>query len=181
MYGAITRMRTRWPWAIILGMLIGVTLLLAGCRPDVPAPVRPIKAEVGYSAPDFQLTDLNGRQVRLSDFRGKPVVLNFWATWCPPCRQELPIFQDLHARRGDAFVLLAISEGENREDVLAFVQRYGYTFRVLLDPQLSVGRTYGARAIPMTMVIDPDGVIVYLRQGTVKTGELDLVLREYIR
>lgn len=164
--------------------MIGVLLaagLLAACRPDVPAPVRAVKAEVGYSAPDFELTDLTGKRVRLSDFRGKPVVLNFWATWCPPCRQELPTLQDLHQRRGDAFVLLAVSEGEQQQDVLAFVRKYGFTFRVLLDPQLSVGRTYGARAIPMTFVIDPDGVIVYIRQGTVKTGELDLALREYIR
>lgn len=170
----------KWWWGIVISLLLAAGLL-AACRPDVPAPVRAVKAEVGYSAPDFELTDLDGKRVRLSDFRGKPVVLNFWATWCPPCRQELPIFQDLHQRRGDAFVLLAVSEGESQQDVLAFVHEYGYTFRVLLDPQLSVGRAYDARGIPKTFVIDPDGVIVYIRQGTVKTGELDLVLREYLQ
>ncbi|MGQ9666658.1 MAG: TlpA family protein disulfide reductase [Anaerolineae bacterium] len=172
-------MRKRW-LGIIFGILVGASGLLAACRPDVPAPVRAVKAEVGYSAPDFELADLDGKSVRLSDFRGKPVVLNFWATWCPPCRQELPIFQELHQRRGNVFVLLAISEGEHQQDVLAFVQKYGYTFRVLLDPGLSVGKAYGARAIPMTLVIDPDGVIVYIRQGAVKPGELDLALRSYI-
>lgn len=170
----------KWWWGIVISLLLAAGLL-AACRPDVPAPVRAVKAEVGYSAPDFELTDLDGKRVRLSDFRGKPVVLNFWATWCPPCRQELPIFQDLHQRRGDAFVLLAVSEGESQQDVLAFIHKYGYTFRVLLDPQLIVGRAYGAHGIPKTFVIDPDGVIVYIRQGTVRTGELDLALREYLR
>lgn len=173
-------MRKRW-LGIIFGILVGASGLLAACRPDVPAPVRAVKAEVGYSAPDFELTDLNGKTVRLSDFRGKPVVLNFWATWCPPCRQELPILQDLQQRREDAFVLLAVSEGERRQDVVVFVQKYGYTFRTLLDPELIVGKAYGARAIPMTLAIDPDGVIVYIRQGAVKPGELDLALRDYIR
>ncbi len=171
----------KWLWAIGVGILFVTAGLLAACRPDVPAPVRAVKAEVGYSAPDFELTDLSGKSVRLSDFRGKPVVLNFWATWCPPCRQELPTLQDLHVRRGSAVVLLAISQGEAAQDVLAFVRQYGYTFRVLLDPQLSVGQAYGARAIPMTVVVDPDGVIIFIRRGVIRPGELDLALQEYIR
>lgn len=153
---------------LALGMLLAG---LSGCAGASPA-----QAHVDSFAPDFELEDLNGARVRLSDFRGQVVVLNFWATWCPPCRVELPTLQRLEERRGDEIVLLAISQGEDKADVERFVREGGYTFRVLLDPRLIVGNTYGARSIPTTFVIDQDGVIRYKRRGMLIPGELDVTL-----
>jgi peroxiredoxin len=110
---------------------------------------------------DFVLTDLNGRQVRLSDFRGKVVFLNFWTTWCPQCRVELPALDKLNRRFGDrAFVMLAVSLGEPKGKVSQFVKRRKLGFRVLLDTDGRVGRRFGIHSIPTSFIIDPSGAMV---------------------
>lgn len=113
-------------------------------------------------APDFSLTDLAGKTVRLSGLRGKVVVLNVWATWCAPCRDEMPSMERLYQRlRGPNFELLAVSEDEGGADkVRAFVREVAVTFPVLLDPERQVGTRYGVWGYPETFIIDRDGRIV---------------------
>lgn len=113
-------------------------------------------------APDFAVTDLEGRAVRLSAYRGKVVLLNVWTTWCPPCREEMPSMERLHRRlQGRDFVLLAVSQDDDGQRAVApFVREMGVTFPVLVDPEHQVGRRYGVWGYPETFVIDRNGYIV---------------------
>ncbi|REJ09609.1 TlpA family protein disulfide reductase [Halobacillus trueperi] len=126
------------------------------------APNAPDGLQVGEQAPDFTLETLNGETVKLSDFRGKKVFLNYWATWCPPCREEMPEMQKFHERYGDEVVMLSVNgtgTEKKREDVDRFVKDGGYTFPILLDKELEINKTYQILSIPTTYFIGTDGVI----------------------
>ena len=117
--------------------------------------------KLGEPAPDFQLRDLEGRLVTLSDFRGKVVLLNFWATWCGPCRVEMPAMEQLYRTfpRKD-FEILAVSTDAQGEAVTRPFQKKNHlTFPILHDDDYLVGLTYGARSLPMTFMVDRQGVI----------------------
>ena len=110
---------------------------------------------------DFTLQLLGGGNTTLSSLRGKVVVLNFWATWCPPCRVEMPSMETLYQRYKDqGLEMLAVNLRENRNVVQQFIQRYGYTFPIPLDLDGMVSSRYGIEAIPTTFIIDRDGVII---------------------
>ena len=112
-------------------------------------------------AKDFTLGNLEGSLVSLKDFQGKVVFLNFWATWCPPCRAEMPAMEKLWQKfREEEFVILAVDVREGKEKVSSFVKENGLTFPVLLDSRGGVANTYGIRAIPTTYLLDPEGRIV---------------------
>ncbi|HDZ49746.1 MAG TPA: TlpA family protein disulfide reductase [Candidatus Aerophobetes bacterium] len=112
-------------------------------------------------APDFTLKNLEGFSVSLKDFAGKVVFLNFWATWCGPCRDEMPSMEKLWQRfKEEAFVILAVDLREEKEEVNSFMKDYGLTFPVLLDSRGEVGSMFGVRAIPTTYLIDSEGRIV---------------------
>lgn len=117
----------------------------------------------GFPAPDFSLRDLDGHVHRLSDLRGKVVFLNLWATWCPPCRMEMPSMERLHQRlHGKDFVMLAVSEDEaGATAVQPFVQEMGLTFPVLLDTEGTVPARYGVTGYPETFLIDREGRVVH--------------------
>lgn len=122
---------------------------------DVPEGVK-----VGQRAPDFALPSLDGNQIHLSDLRGKVVLLNFWASWCPPCREEMPALNDLYQKRRDqGFVVLAVNSGEDPNTAQAFVKKGGYTFPVVLDRNSDVGFTYQAVAPPTSYLIDAQGIV----------------------
>lgn len=115
----------------------------------------------GYAAADFALRDLSGAEVRLADLRGKIVFLNLWATWCPPCRAEMPSMEKLYQRlRGPDFAMLAVAEDTNPADVKAFVAEVGVTFPVLLDSDNRLPARYGVTGYPETFVIDRDGQVI---------------------
>jgi len=115
----------------------------------------PVKAK------DFTLEDLEVPAVSLKDFQGKVVFLNFWATWCPPCRVEMPAIEKLWQKfKQEDFVILAVDLRERKEKINSFVKTNGYTFPVLLDSMGAVANTYGIRAIPTTYLLDPEGRIV---------------------
>lgn len=118
-------------------------------------------------APDFILPDMNGQVVRLSQLKGKVVLLNLWATWCPPCRKEMPTMEVLHQKlKGADFVLLAASQDIDGKNVVApYVQEHGFTFPVLLDVNGETGKKYGATGYPETFIIDRQGVIVHRHIG----------------
>jgi thiol-disulfide isomerase/thioredoxin len=113
------------------------------------------------TADDFELASLSGGRTRLSAFRGKLVFLNFWATWCPPCRAEMPSMERLHQLLHDrGLEIVAVDLQENPEEVRKFVKDNSLTFTVLLDADGAVGSAWGAQSIPTTYLIDRKGNII---------------------
>ena len=118
---------------------------------------------------DFELESLAGRKVKLSSFTGKVVVLNFWATWCPPCREEVPSMQALYDKLGKlGFEIVAVNLQEDKAKVSSFARTNKMTFPILLDLKGEIGATYGASAIPTSYVIDRRGYAVSGIQGSLE-------------
>ena len=144
----------------ILVLVLASGLVMTGCSGPTQG------AQVGKLAPGFQLTDLDGQSVSLSDFRGKPVLLNFWASWCGPCRSEMPFIQRLHEEWADkGLVIVAVNIGESSSQAKEFVESYGLPFLVLLDTEQETALSYNVRGIPATFFIDKDGIIQDIKVG----------------
>lgn len=123
-------------------------------------PTPPQGTQVGDLAPDFQLLTLDQEPVSLGDLRGNPVVLNFWASWCPPCVSEMPFLQEIHEEYSEeGLMLLAINVRESQSKVEEFVQSKNLSFPVLLDTEGEVSQQYSIRYLPTTFFIDGDGII----------------------
>ncbi|MGE5223818.1 MAG: TlpA family protein disulfide reductase [Omnitrophica WOR_2 bacterium] len=131
----------------------------------------------GSAAPDFELKALTGNSIHLSDLKGHPVILNFWATWCVPCRQEMPLFESRYEKYPDQFQVLAINFNEPDSDVQAYVNDLGLTFPVLLDPGGNIQKLYRIRGYPTTYIIDVDGNIRAEHIGAVDASQLDNYLK----
>ena len=130
-------------------------LVMAGCSPSSAQGV-----EVGNLAPDFQLQNLDGQTVSLGNLQGKPVLINFWATWCPPCCSEMPYIQEIYEEwSGKGLEVLAINIGESSSKAEEFMQSNDLSFTVLLDTKQDVAQRYNITGIPTTFFIDKDGII----------------------
>lgn len=121
-------------------------------------------------APDFRVSGPEGGVVALSQLRGRHVLLNFWATWCPPCVQEMPSMERLHNRlHPKGLVVLAVAQdAEGAAPVVAFTKRLGLTFSIALDPGQAVGAQFGVRALPSTFLIDARGRVIAAAQGALE-------------
>jgi peroxiredoxin len=136
-------------------------------RTDVPAPPVP--------APDFALKDLSGATVRLSDYRGKTVLLDFWATWCEPCKQSIPLYMKLQEKhRSKGFVIVGIDENENAATAAAYARNHDMNYPVLLDPGTGLFEKYGGRSLPSTFLIDGQGSIRGRWEGFDAASGLDV-------
>jgi cytochrome c biogenesis protein CcmG/thiol:disulfide interchange protein DsbE len=122
----------------------------------------PKQIQVGFPAPNFTFPDLNGQQVSLSDHRGKVVLVNIWATWCPPCKEEMPSMQKLYEKfKGENFEILAVSiDSTGRDAVAPFMRTMNLTFPALLDPKEEIRSLYGVTGVPESFIIDQDGIVV---------------------
>lgn len=121
---------------------------------------------VGVVAPDFASKSDSGRNVRLSELRGQVVLINFWASWCNPCRQELPLLNKIYARyRAAGFMLLAVNVDDNQKDAEAMLKRLDLRFPTLFDGNKNVAKLYGVDTMPVTLLIDRDGRVRYVHRG----------------
>jgi peroxiredoxin len=120
----------------------------------------------GQSAPDFALKSSSGENLRLSEFRGDVVMVNFWATWCGPCRQEMPLLDELYARYGRVgFSLLGVNIDDNQSKAMTMISELGVNFPVLFDSSKEVSKLYDVDAMPVTVLIDREGTVRYVHQG----------------
>jgi len=171
--------RLGWPIPLLLGLL-----LLTACRPGpsptpAPPPTPPPAAGIlaGRPAPDFTLALLDGGTLRLSDLRGRWVVLNFWASWCPPCREEMPGLQRAYEdfrERGVAFVGVAMAD--SLPDARSFAREVGITYPVGLDETGEIALAYQVLALPITVFIDPEGRVDWVHAGPIHYGALKVML-----
>ena len=180
------RKNNRQLW-ILLALLVAVIAVIAllPSGDGAAAPDRNPDSEIeaatlvkaGDQAPDFTVEMFDGSRVTLADLRGKVVLLNFWATWCPPCREELTHVQTELIDRfaGRPFVFLPVSRGESRETVAAFREKTGYEFPMGLDSTQSVYKRYAANYIPRNFLIDADGRVVSATVGFAKSEFEELI------
>jgi len=158
--------------AAVLVLLLGIGLL-RGSGGQVDGPL------VGKAAPDFSLLTLDGGTISLASLRGRPVVLNFWASWCVPCRQEAPILRDLSEQQsanGLAVVGVVFSD-KNLKAVRSFIQEYALAYPSLLDPKLDTSIAYGVSGVPETFFIDRQGMVRAYIQGVLTRERLQPSLR----
>ena len=129
-----------------------------------------------YSAPDFTVTDRDGNSVKLSDFLGKPVILNFWASWGGPCKMEMPDFEEAYLEYGDRihFVLVNLTDGsqETVESAAGYIDSQGYTFPIYFDTTYSAAMAYGGSGVPVTYFIDAEGNLVAWGRGALNAQAL---------
>ncbi len=117
-------------------------------------------------APDFTLQDMDGVEHKLSDYKGQPVIVNFWATWCPPCRAEMPSMERAWNKLKDQGVaMLAINVGEDEDTIFTFLGDYPANFTILLDQTGTTSEAWPLRGLPTTFIISPDGRIIYQAIG----------------
>jgi thiol-disulfide isomerase/thioredoxin len=132
---------------------------------------------VGQLVPDYRATSPDGRTVSLRDLRGKPVLINLWATWCAPCLEEMPELIALHekyAARGVEFIAVSLDDGDAREKVLASFQKRALPFTLWLDPDDLATTVLAAPSLPVTFLVDRDGVIRFRRDGLITAGDREL-------
>lgn len=172
----------------LIGLIAAVGITLSNSAASAPAAVQPPTPAavtlpaiptpppvVGAPVLDFTLPVLDSdATVTLSDYAGRPVFLNFWATWCEPCKRELPAFQQFAAEQGEAgAAVLAVNTGEDEATVRAFLEAQGVTgLTVLMDPDADVADQYGVFQIPVTFVIDPAGNVRYPHYGEMTSADL---------
>ncbi len=139
----------------------------------LPSAGRPLALFAGNDAPDFTLHGLTGSDLSLSNYRGQVVLVNFWATWCVPCRREMPDMQRVYMERKDrGFAIVAVNIQEAREPINAFVSQYGLTFPIALDTKGEVTQRYGIYSLPTSYFIDKAGRIAEVRAGALTGSDI---------
>ena len=145
--------------------LMGLIITQANEAGDTPSTLHAVADRP--MAPDFALADIDGAIHRLSDYRGQVVIVNFWATWCPPCREEMPSMQRAWEEiQDEGIVILAIDVGEDEDTIFTFTADYPVEFPLLLDLDSRVIQEWPVRGLPTTFIVDPQGRIAYRAIGT---------------
>jgi len=151
---------------------IGITLfVLLNNAVASPSDLSPVPSQVDFAAPELTLTDLSGKTVSLNDYLGSVVLVNLWATWCPPCKEEMPALETFYEKhKADGFVLIAIDQEETFETVQPFVAEFGLSFPVWLDEDYLAQRKFNTTSLPSSFVIDRTGRVRLMWVGGV-SGE----------
>jgi peroxiredoxin len=134
----------------------------------------------GHPAPDFELAGVEGEMVRLSDFKGKPVIVNFWATWCAPCRAEFPEFQEAAVDNADRLVIIGVNNtaADQAEQIPAFLEEFGITFPIVLDKNGDTIKAYRILGLPTTIFIDSNGIVNEVFTGPLNKAYIESKISE---
>ena len=173
---------------LYLNIGVAVALIVAGVgslmwmgqqsATSAPRPSNSLaQAPGGTAASDFTLLSPDGQEISLSDYEGQVILVNWWATWCPPCKAEMPAINAFYeTHKADGFVVLAVNSQEGASTVKNFIQANGFSFPVLLDSQGQVMERYHVRALPTSFIIDRDGVIQYIQTGEISPRQLEVIV-----
>ena len=166
---------------VLLLALAGAATVITVQRSSDASPTA-LRRGDGKQAPAFQLPDLRDPQhtIELADFAGRPVVLNFWATWCVPCRREMPAFQALHNQLGEQVAFVGINHQDGRTPALDLLAETGVTYPTAHDPAGDVAQTYGLFAMPTTVFISATGKRLATRTGEIRADELERTIRDLL-
>jgi peroxiredoxin len=183
-------LKSRWFWsvAIMVVIILGGAWILFSQSISRISPVGGDAAVIlepapiaGHPAPDFELATLDGELLRLSDFAGKPILVNFWATWCGPCRAEFPDFQKAWLESEDNLVIIAINHttADRAEQVDDFVAEMGVTFPIVLDKDGQAAEAYQVRGLPTSIFIDSNGRVIEVFTGPINQAYIESKLGEF--
>ena len=164
--------------AFVVLVLAGTFFSLAAIGPRQAGNGLLARPMMGFPAPGFTLQSLSGQEVSLHSLRGGPVLINFWATWCVACREEMPRIQRFHEMEGDKVAILGVDLREPAPTVQSYVQHGGYTWTFLLDSTGAVTNTYNIRFVPTSFFLDARGVIRQVYTGPMNLGQMESFLRE---
>ncbi|MFO7662921.1 MAG: TlpA disulfide reductase family protein [Chloroflexota bacterium] len=172
------RERLEWGALILLTAILGASWIYLSRDTSASTGPFPLTTapHIGNLAPDFTLQAIDGSTFTLSDFSagdGRPVVLNFWATWCPPCRVEMPYFDRVAARYGERAAIVSINQAESPETIATFAERNGLTYPLLIDQDFKINNLYGVLNLPTTIFIDRNGVVREVLIGTISQAVLE--------
>ncbi len=161
-------------------MLMGLLLIFASVfyiyrDAALPSDLSTVPVQVNFAAPELTLTDTQGVERSLADYRGQVVLVNLWATWCPPCKEEMPAFQAFYNKHADkGLVIIAINDGDPEPDVLQFVKDYGLTFPIWLDPTyIATEQAFKTLNLPSSFVIDRSGTVRLMWVGGISKKMLE--------
>jgi peroxiredoxin len=167
---------------LLLGLAVGLGIGFVGLvfideffpvRAEQSALLNPAAVPVmGSPAPDFSLTTTKGDLIQLSSLKGKPIVLNFWATWCKPCEYEMPLIQEIYKSHSSDIFIIGVNVSEEKEDVQDYLDEHELTFPVLLDLNQKVSNLYRVSGIPVSFFIDSEGIIQMIQVGTLSKTQL---------
>ena len=168
---------------ILIGIVAVIFLARQMDETTQPTDFSAVPASVHFDAPNLTLGDLEGIQHSLSDYRDQVVLVNLWATWCPPCKAEMPILQAFYAlHRGESFTVVAIEDGEPKSEVLSFVNQFNLTFPIWLDPAYqATDRAFKTKNLPSSYVIDRTGVIQLEWFGAISKENLEKFLTPFLK
>jgi len=165
--------RPAWKRRLMSATLIGAALLMLWLM-LLPRGEDEAMLTVGQAAPDFNLASLDGGQIQLSELRGRPVVVNFWATWCTPCRREMPDFQSVFERfEKDGLMVIGLNVGEARVGIEQFRDQVGFTFPILIDKEEEAQTAYRILPLPATFFIDRTGKINAIYQHQMSAAQIE--------
>ncbi len=159
--------RNNWKSKLLAGaMLLFAMALFAADEPELSITLN--RLDPPLPAPEFTLNDMDGKPHRLRDYRGKVILINFWATWCPPCRKEMPSLERVYQQFKDRpFMVLALNQWESEDHVFSYMGDLNVfpEFPILFDPESKVSEDYGVRGLPTSFIIDAEGRLIYKAVG----------------
>jgi peroxiredoxin len=172
-------LKTRFEWTIllILAALLGGAWIVVSREPTAVSPTTSLTLTeapiVGHRAPDFTLSTPLNDEITLAELAGQPVVLNFWASWCAPCRVEMPSLQQASVQYNGRAAFIGINQGEAPQTVTDFGTEYGVTYPLLVDTAAEISQLYNVRGLPTTLFIDAEGVVREVVVGPVSQAVLE--------